>query len=47
MADVTIERQEKLFCYHKAILMRNICIINCISNIYNIQIDRHAKYVNN
>ena len=33
LADVTIERQEKLFRYHKAILMRNICIINCLSYI--------------
>lgn len=33
LEDVTIERQEKLFPYHKAILMRNICIINCLSHI--------------
>lgn len=33
LEDVAIERQEKLFPYHQAILMRNICIIFCLSHI--------------
>lgn len=33
LKDVAIERQERSFPYHKAILLRNICIISCLSHI--------------
>ena len=33
LKDVAIQRQERSFPYHQAILMRNICIISCLSHI--------------